>query len=271
MKKLICAMLALLTIAAVCSSCALGPNTIDIRYEDVEGGRAVVRYDDKTTITELTLDDDVVEIRDFSLCNAESLTRITLGKGVKTIGTWAMTNNQHLKEFVVDPANPYFTAVDGVLFSKDMKVLYYYPAGRNIKYDRFGQALNETTYDIPDGVEEIRDKAFYKCYYVNVTTFPDSIKRIGEKAFHRCSALKDFKVPASLEFIGKDAFAYDENLKKLEIGPKIKEIRDYAFFQCTGMESITIDAKESDLTLGAKWQPTAKGKIRDDCTITFRQ
>ena len=106
---------------------------------------------------------------------------------------------------------------------------------------------------------------------MDVNVFPDSVTRIEEKAFHRTSALTDFDMPANLEYIGKDAFAYDELLEELTIPATVKEIGDYAFFNCTGMKKLTVLAKETDMTLGVKWQPTAKGRVNKDCEVIFAE
>ena len=272
------ALTALLLAVIAFSSCAKKQDGMN--YKETEGGLAITGYTDKTTVTELTVPDEidgvpVVRIEDFGICNAESLTKITIGKNVASLGGWAMTNNQHVTAYEVDPANEYFTSVDGVLFSKDRKTLYCYPCGRNINFDKYGRTEDTTTYEIPDGVETIATKAFYKCYYVDVTKIPDSVTRIEEKAFHRASAMTGLALPVNLEYIGKDAFAYtfsasDEKEKlDITIPASIREIGEYAFFNCDGINSITVLAKEEDVTLGAKWQPTSKGKIIEDCTVTF--
>lgn len=289
MKKMI-RVIACLLVAACVAGCFSGCKMLDmtavrISYKKTDTEAYVKSYTDRTTITELVIPDEVdglpvTKILDFGVCNAESLTKITIGKNVAEIGEWGMTNNQHLLEFVVDPANAAFKAVDGVLFTADGKTIVYYPPAKgvefdkfgapsNIEYDEAGNPLNMPQYAIPDGVETVRSKAFYKCSYVNVTRFPDSITRIEEKAFHRCSALTDFEMPANIEYIGKDAFAYDWNLKNISIPATIKEIGDFAFFSCTGMEKITIAAAEADVKLGNRWQPTEKGRIKKTCEITF--
>ena len=277
MKKLL-AFAALLLTLIVCASCAKKQDGMN--YKETEGGLAITGYTDKTTVKELVVPDEidgvpVVRIEDFGICNAESLTKITIGKNVASLGGWAMTNNQHLTEFEVDPANEYFKTEDGVLFSKDGKTLYYYPCGRNITFDKYGRTEDTTEYRIPDGVETIATKAFYKCYYVDVTYIPDSVTRIEEKAFHRASALSGLTVPARLEYIGKDAFAYafgasdEKEPLELTIPATIREIGEYAFFNDDGIASITVLAKEEDVALGNKWQPTSKGKIIEDCVVTF--
>lgn len=277
MKKWL-ALTALLLAVIAFSSCSKKQDGMN--YKEVEGGLAITGYTDKTTVTELTVPDEiggvpVVRIEDFGICNAESLTKITLGKNVASLGGWAMTNNQHVVSYEVDPANEYFTSVDGVLFSKDMKTLYCYPCGRNITFDKYGRTEDTTEYRIPDGVETVATKAFYKCYYVDVTYIPDSVTRIEEKAFHRASAMTGLTLPAHLEYIGKDAFAYafgasdDKEKLDITIPASIKEIGEYAFFNDDGIGSVTVLAKEEDVTLGVKWQPTSKGKIIEDCAVTF--
>ena len=279
MKKWL-ALTALLLAVIAFSSCSKKQDGMN--YKETEGGLAITGYSDKTTVTELVVPDEiggvpVVRIEDFGICNAESLTKITLGKNVASLGGWAMTNNQHIVSYEVDPANEYFTSVDGVLFSKDMKTLYCYPCGRNINFDKYGRTEDTTEYRIPDGVETIATKAFYKCYYVDVTYIPDSVTRIEEKAFHRASAMTGLTLPAHLEYIGKDAFAYafgaSDDREKLDITipATIKEIGEYAFFNDDGVNSINVLAKEEDVTLGEKWQPTAKGKIIEDCPVTFAE
>ncbi len=300
-KRTITLLLAFSFIAACFSGCKLSftsTNPLDSTKFKVENGEiAISGYTDRTTISEYVVPDEyeidgktypVTKIADFGLCNAETLTKITIGKNVKEIGTWAMTNNQRLTEFIVDPANEYFTSVDGVLFSKDMKTIVYYPPAKGVKFDKYGQVLLDTekikigknqeeiehykdvpTYDIPDGVETIAPKAFYKCYFLNVTHFPNTLKTIGEKAFFQAYDQLDFEMPATIEYIGKDAFAYDDKITAVNIGENINEICEYAFFNCTRLNDIKINKKESEIKLGTKWQPTAKGKIRKECTVTF--
>ena len=300
-KRLITLLLAFSFIAACFSGCKLSftsKNPLDSTKLKVEdGGIAISGYTDRTTINEYVVPAEyevdgktypVTKIADFGLCNAESLTKITIGKNVKEIGTWSMTNNQRLVEFVVDEENPNFTAVDGVLYTKDMKTIVYYPPAKGVKFDKYGQVQlakekikigkdqaevehykDCPTYEMPDTVETIAPKAFYKCYYLNITHFSNSLKSIGEKAFFQVYDQLDFEMPETIEYIGKDAFAYDDKITAVNIGANIKEIGDYAFFNCTSLNDIKINKKESEIKFGTKWQPTAKGRIRKECTVTF--
>ena len=221
-------LLLMLFAAALTALCltACGAKKDGMSYKTIEGGIAITGYTDKTSVTELKIPDEidgqpVIRVDDFGVCNAESLLKITLGKNVKELGGWAFTNNQHLTEFAVDPENAYFEAVDGVLFTKGMTVLCYYPCGRGVQFDQYGRAENAVQYAIPEGVQIIGTKAFYKCGHVDIVSFPSTLTTICEKAFFKCyyyeefnkdktviSGLTNFTLPEGVTVIEKDAFAY---------------------------------------------------------------
>lgn len=273
--KIIASLLAAVSVLTVFSSCA-AKTPEKLKYEVTDGGEIhITGYTDVTTRTEITVPDEidgvpVTQISDFGLFNADSLKKITIGKNVKSIGTWAFTNDKSLREFAVDPANEYFTAVDGILFTKDMKTVVAYPPARNIEFDKYSKALNTTTYEIPDGVEVIRANAFFKCGNVTDIKIPDSVKRIEEKAFFKAEALESITLPKSLEYIGKDAFAYCAKATSVEIPSGVTEIGEYAFYNCTSLLDITVDNAEDAVTVGKKWYPTMNGKEIDSLKITWK-
>lgn len=287
-KRIIASVLCLITVALLFAGCSASTDQ-KLEYEIVDDHVVITKYTDSTERTEISVPDEidglpVTEIADFSLFNAESLKKITIGKNVETIGEWSMTNNQHLSEFVVDEQNPYFCSVDGVLYSKDKKTIIYFPPAKDIEFNKYGDAQNKTTYSILDGVETIRSKAFYKCYYVEDITIPSTVKRIEEKAFHRTAALNKIDLPEGLEYIGKDAFAYcfSENYKsdgrpdlpdhtEIVIPSTVTEIGEYAFFNCSRITKVTMLPKEGSVTLGKVWSPSTKGKEIKECEIIWAE
>lgn len=273
-KKIICLFCCLSAVILSFSGCS--PKTESkLEYKIVNNEVIITKYTDSTQKTEIIVPDEiegfpVTEIADFSLFNCESLKKIYIGKNVSKIGEWSMTNNQRLEQFAVDDSNEYFCSVDGVLYSKDMKTIIYYPPARNIKFDKYGEAQNTTQYEIADGVETVRTKAFYKCYYVDSITIPNSVKYIEEKAFHRSSSLTEIKLPLSLTFIGKDAFAYCDKLEKVTIPESVKEIDEYAFFNCSNMKELVMLPKEENMILQDNWYPTSNGKQIKECEIIWK-
>lgn len=288
-KKIVSLLLCILLIGTIFAGCSSNKLDNKVQYEIADNEVTITKYTDSTERTVIEIPDEidglpVTKIANFSLFNAESLITIKIGKNVKEIGDWSMTNNYHLKEFVVDEENPYFCSVDGVLFSKDMKTIIYFPPGKGIdSYDGYGNAENFTSYVIPDGVETIHTKCFYKCYYIEDVKIPSSVKTIEEKAFHRVSKLNKIELPEGLEYIGKDAFAYcfSENYKTKEnpelpetteivIPSTVKEIGEYAFFQCEKVSKLVMLPKQDDVKLGKVWSPSTKGKENKNCEIIWQ-
>lgn len=277
MKKIKLTLLALsvLLIVVCLSGCTSSKTADGIEYKIENGTATIVGYTDTTTRTEIIIPDEfegvpVTEIADFGLFNAESVEKIVIGKNVQKIGGWSMTNEQKLKAFEVDSENQHFTSVDGVLFSKDMKTLIYYPPAKGIEFNNLGQAKEMTQYVIPNGVETIRTKAFYKCYYVDKIEIPDSVTTIEEKAFHRCSALKEINLPDTLVTIGKDAFAYCSEVTSVIIPSSVESIGEYAFFNCPKLKKVEVLKSEDEIELGKKWYPTDNGREIKDLQIIWK-
>lgn len=281
-KKIIALILCILSMSLAFSGCSLNSlnltvSTPKVQYK-IENGEAVAfRFPDESSVLEVTILDEyegvpVTKVADFCANNLENIHTIYIGKNVKEIGNWAFENNQKLQRFVVDEENPYFCSVDGVLFTKDMKTLLFYPVSKDVteSVDEQGNIVKKSQYIVPDGVEVIRTKAFYKCGSLVSVTLPDSIKSIEEKAFFRCGAITELSLPKNIEFIGKDAFGYCYGLKEINIPATIKQIDEYAFYNCTNLLTVNIDTFESDVILGDKWFPTNNGLDLDDLQINWK-
>ena len=99
-----------------------------------------------------------------------------------------------IERYVVDPANPVFCDVDGILFSKDQKALIAYPPGRQ-----------EKEYTVPDGTEIIGSGAFTGNDHVINIILPESIHTIGDCAFDE-SRIESINLPKKMKSIGFSAF-----------------------------------------------------------------
>lgn len=276
-------------VAVLLTACNPKYGDTNLEYNIEENGEiTIVSYTDSTLVHEIVVPDEidgkpVTKIADFGIVNAENLYTIRIGKNVKEIGTWAFTNNQGLGDarkgglgFVVDEANPYFASIDGVLFTKDLKTLLAFPARKGAEIDDKLNVLSYCeNYVVPEGVEVIREKAFYKCGYIRSVTFPSTLKRIEEKAFHKCTELGNVTLPEGLEHIGKDAFAYctrteDEGIRgftRIEIPGSVKEIGEYAFYNCRAVTEIVVHKPKTEVeslqnsgAYGKKWYPTDNGR-----------
>ena len=68
-------------------------------------------------------------------------------------------------------------------------------------------STNIASVDLPDGLVEIGNEAFYSCYQLTAIRFPNGLRSIGNDAFRYCGQLTGSLVfPESLETIGQNAF-----------------------------------------------------------------
>jgi hypothetical protein len=281
-KKIISLIALVLCVCFIFSGCEsvtslLGGGNANIKYEIKDGEAIVKSVPNKSTVTKINIPDEfegvpVTKIADFAATNLEYVTEFTIGKNVKEIGVWALENNQHITAYNIDDDNEYLCDVDGVIYTKDMKTLLFYPIAKDLidAKDSDGNNIKISKYTIPDGVEIIRSKAFYKCGYLSEINIPDSVKRIEEKTFFRCDKISQIKLPQALEFIGKDAFSYCYGLTELNIPANVKQIDEYAFYNCTNLLTVNVDNTESAMTLGNKWYPTNQGKNINELKINWK-
>ena len=113
-----------------------------------------------------------------------------------------------LKEIEVEPNNSVYCSVDGVVYSKDMKKLIYYPSGKT-----------NTSFKVPDGVTSI--PYGYSIYINQSLTSIDfnQVESMGEYAMAGCSKLSVINIPKTLTSIGEGAFSSSYSLKKYVVDP----------------------------------------------------
>ena len=279
MKKIISVTVVLVLLCACLCSCDISDITggnLRIKYKTEGEGLIVTGVPDNSTVPEIVIPDEyegkpVTGIADFAAVNLENVTKITIGRNVSEIGLWTLANNKKLTAVEVDEGNEYFCDKDGVLYTKDMKTLLFYPMARGVTEikDEAGNTVKAISYEIPEGVECVRTKAFYKCSDIRSLTLPSTLKSIEEKAFFRCS-ITEIILPDGLETIGKDAFSYTA-LKTIDIPSSVKEIGEYAFYNCTSLLEINVGSPEAELTLGQKWYPTNNGLNINELVISWAE
>ena len=140
----------------------------------------------------------------------------------------------------VDGNNTKYKSVDGVLYSKDMKTLLAYPAGKT-----------NASYTIPDGVTLINSYAFYDCTSLKEVTIPNSVTEIGDSAFLGCKSLTKVTIPDSVTKIGYGAFSGCTSLKEIAIPNSVTEIGNYAFLGCTSLTKVTIPNSVTEIGYSA--------------------
>ena len=101
------------------------------------------------------------------------------------------------------------------------------------QYDEF-----LTSVTISEGVEEIRENAFYHCMELKNVTLPDSLTVLGEWAFSWCTQLEGITIPENVSVIDSYAFATCYELKDVKISDGVTAVGKSAFSFCSALTDI---------------------------------
>ena len=157
---------------------------------------------DCTGLTSITIPDSVTGIGERAFYDCSGLTSITIPNSVTSIGSYVFSGCGSLTRFVVDVNNLNFSSANGLLLSKDGRVLI--------------RGVN------------------------GVVAIHDTVTSIAEGAFYGCNGLTSVTIPNSVTNIGNDAFQYCSRLESVDIADGVKEVGNYAFSNCTNLTSVTI-------------------------------
>lgn len=141
---------------------------------------------------------------------------------------------ENLQEVVVDKGNTEFSTEDGVLFNKQKTVLLSFPRRRDVK-----------EYLIPDGVQQIAEKAFYDQPFIEEIVFPDSTIAIEKKAFANCGSLREVHLGKNIKKIGIESFAYTA-IERFVLTPNARFVNQHTWDGKTPFYGSKLKAFELD-------------------------
>lgn len=209
-----------------------------------------------TAIDEITIPQSVEEIGDTLFFGCNYLTDVTfLAPEPCDIGTTLFTTIEGdyiyystVKIWV--PEGESFT-----LYRKQVNMRDYasciYPIGLKGEsgyivvdgslYGYIGEALE--TVEIPEGVVEIADFAFYNCITITDIVMPEGFKRIGKYAFYNCTSVQNLHMSSTFEEIGDYAFTgffVGNNISRLYFPEGFKRIGDGAFLSSFNLKIVEL-------------------------------
>jgi BspA type Leucine rich repeat region (6 copies) len=213
-----------------------------------------------TRIRTIVLPNSVKVIKNHAFENT-FLNSIHIPASVTEIDAAAFEDMYYLEEINVDPNNPNYTSVDGVLFNKNKTHLIKYPS-----------AKKDTRYEVPTGVRVIELFAFTHISSIEELTIPNTVETLGrinnnehlksitfkagslitsldleddqnshQGTFERNPSLETIIIPKSVERIGKRTFYLNESLisVQFEEGSQLTIIGGEAFMY-TSLSEVTI-------------------------------
>ena len=189
---------------------------------------------------------EVTKVEISAIVDIAKLKTIKLPKDIKKDGLkqGAFESCNALEAYEVAEGNTDFSAVDGVLLSKNGEILYFYPLAKTneaytipstvkeIAEKAFQGATKLTSLVIPTSVEKIQEQAFRQNYKLASVKFcePSKITNLSAYSFWQCPKLKEVTLPSSITEIGK-VFLQCENLETVNVpaNAKLKTIKEDAF------------------------------------------
>lgn len=155
-------------------------------------------------------------IPDSAYYKCMEMTSLTLPASIDSIGRHTIDHCFKLKWLGVDAANPHFTSIDGVIYTKDGQTLVLCPPGRTGEFvlpDKvtaiapyaFSSCKKLTSIVLSEGIEEIPEGAFSRCWGLEKINLPQGLKRIGRRAFDG-TIIQKMNMPTTMERIDDEAF-----------------------------------------------------------------
>lgn len=170
---------------------------------------------------------EVFEQEAFYGCNG--LKTVKLPASVRKLGEWhadVFECCENLVRIEVDANNKKYQSVDGILYSKDLRNLYFCPDGK------------EGTVEVLDSVTTIHDQAFTRCKNLIAVSLPESVKKIGYYCFSGCKKLNTIVIPDKVEKIYDGTFEGCETLSHVSLPESLLNIETRAFWGCNKLNGI---------------------------------
>ena len=181
----------------------------------------------KTGLTEVKLPESLTTIGD-TVFAATKLTNIYIPKNVTLVAYSAFIYSE-LESIEVDPDNIIFSAIDGVLYSRDGKELKIVPCKKS------------GSFVIPASVFNVNVGAFFSCKDITDISLEDGIqlKKIDKLAFIECDSLTRIDLSKGCELLEEESIYKCDNLSEIYFSPDMRTISSGVFYEGTIPSALT--------------------------------
>ncbi|MBP3738369.1 MAG: leucine-rich repeat protein [Muribaculaceae bacterium] len=179
------------------------PSLSSVKLDHVERLGATAFFGCKA-LTGINLPESLRVMEGTTFFNCSALADLTIPANVEEIGRGILVGTYALPEIKVNPANEWFTAIDGCLYDKDVTKLYAVPCGK------------------PD----------------SALVVPETVDTIGEQAV-RYGRVKTVTMGNNVRYIAANAFASNPVLEEITLSARLDSIKEMAFNDCEAIRKVT--------------------------------
>lgn len=166
-----------------------------------------------------------------------------------------------LASVVIAEGNPYYTAIDDIVYDVEITRIIFYPSAKQGAYTTpetvttigekvFTQKTGLTEITIGKNVTEIGSFAFNGCTNLEKVTFADGGTEglvISNEAFANCSKLTEVNLPVRLVSISAGAFRSCRAITEIVIPEGVESIGAEAFQWCSSLVRVSLPKTLSSL------------------------
>lgn len=194
-------------------------DTYDVMDLSVSGRQNHIDSD----MSEVIIPDTVVEIGNRAFAGREKLKSVKMSKNIKKLDFWVFMDTPWLD-----------SQPDGFICFNN--ILHYYK----------GEIPKDVTITIPDGINNISSRAFYKQQNLSKVIIPDGLKWDGISVFAGCISLQYVRLPQDLTVLPYGTFSAASSLRQIDLPDSLIEIGECAFIS-SGIEQLTIPDKVKNI------------------------
>lgn len=239
-----------------------------------DGLKTVFGFNSCPNLSGIILLDSVEKIDSFAFAGCKAISSLRIPSLVKEIDGSCFADC-NISSFEVDENNPYYSAVEGVVFSKDLSALVAFPSAYSNKhyvvplgtkvigFAAFMDSHIECV-ELPDGLMRIEADAFQGSDICRLD-MPDSVVSVGELSFRFCMNLENIRLSNKLSSLPRQLFSGCPKLRDLNVPSSVKTIYYSAIVWCDGLENLYLqDGLEEIVDEGPMLG--VKGKLK---TVNF--
>lgn len=145
-------------------------------------------------LTNIYLPNTITSIESNCFGNSKQLVDLSIPASVTSVSSSFVNNCSALTTLYVGSGSSSYDALDGVLYTKDLKTLVRYPEG-----------LTATSFSVRSGVTAIASHAFYNAKLTSIS-LPTTLQSIGSSTF-AYSSIKTLSLPASVTSVSTTSFS----------------------------------------------------------------